>query len=740
MKIRLLFLLVILSATTLLAQNLVINPSFELTSSNCANLGGEGFGTDLLDWNNANSNTAGDSCSSPDLFSACNVLPFIGGPSPTNMPNSFLGFQRSRTGTRHAGIITYGPGLAAGCTAVGNDNYREYIQGRTSAPLVAGQTYCVSMYVSLGDGVVWATNNIGVRFTNTEYLRDACAGTSSLINLAPQLNYSCPPITDTVNWVRVQWNYTATGGERYFTIGNFYTNANTTIGCSNSAQALINPYAYYYIDDVSITANSCCAATILPQATVCPTDAPYNLVATPPLGTSCSPTVSGTWSGPGITNGSAGTFDPSVAGVGTHTITYILTCGATVTTTIVVGNCATINVCQQPNGDLTVTGGTGPYQWQSPSVVTDCSSCFFGQCLPPICNGVTSTIYTTFASTPTATPPGSVPFRVIDNAGNSQEITTLSGIPTCSCLASILVSGTTVAATCSNPASGGVNLSVSGGTPGYSYAWSNGDSTQNLTGATAGVYSVTITDSAGCTATNNFTIPSASGLLSSVIVNDESCKDLADGAINLSVSGGTAPYTYLWNTNDTTQDLSGLSGGNYTVNITDDAGCVTTQSATVNAGIQYPIIITQSGDTLFASDAPNYQWYLNAQPISGANDSIYIISQGGTYTVSTSVGPCKFGSNQLVITGIDEFTNFATITVFPNPASDNVTVSLQLKKPQKVALTLVDVLGRKVSSTANDSKASTFQFTLSVKEIGAGIYFLNISTENESKSVKVVKQ
>ncbi len=959
MKIRLLFLLAILTSSTLLAQNLVINPSFELTSSNCANLGGEGFGTDLLNWDNANSNTAGDSCSSPDLFSACNVLPFIGGPSPTNMPNSFLGFQRSRTGTRHAGLITYGPGLAAGCTAIGNDNYREYIQGHTTTPLAAGQTYCVSMYVSLGDGVVWATNNIGVRFQNNQYLRDACAGTSSLINLTPQLNYTCAAITDTVNWVRLQWNYTAVGGEQYFIIGNFYNNANTTIGCSNSAQALINPYAYYYIDDVSITANSCCAATILPQASVCPTDAPYNLVATPPLGTSCNPTVSGTWSGPGITNGSAGTFDPSVAGIGTHTITYILTCGTTVTTTIVVSNCATLNVCQQPGGNLTVTGGTAPYQWQSPSQVTDCSSCFLGQCFPPICSGTTSTVYTTFASTPTATPPGTLPFRVIDNAGNSQEITTLSGIPPCACpfsvattstqatcgtangVATVNATGTTgnttylwsynnlttpsisglgagtytvtvtnngctttssvtinqspavtlsstsanttcgntngsasvtvltgngpliyawnsgeatagitnkpagnytvtvtaaggctatqsftiapstgitvtptttnancnqndgtasvnavggngnytyqwsnnlgsnnsvsgvatgnytvvvsdgtcsttqavavgqntsmtsaingTPAGCINLNSGTINLNVSGGTPGYSYSWSNGDTTQNISGLSAGPYTVTITDGSGCIITNNYNVAAPNTPTGSVDVIDESCKDVEDGSINLTVTGGTGPYTYLWNTNDTTQNINNLAGGTYTVTITDAAGCTTTQSPIVAPGIEFPITITQSGDTLFASAAPNYLWYLNGQPIFTATGQTYIVTQSGTYTVSTNVDKCKFGSNQIVITGIDEFTNFATINVFPNPASDNITVSIQLKTPQKVVLTLVDVLGRKVSTTANDTKANTFQFNLSVKEIGAGIYFLNISTENESKSVKVVK-
>lgn len=1032
MKKGLLFLLLLLAGAGVYAQNLVVNPSFENTSSNCGNFGGEGFGTDLLNWNNANSNVGGDSCSSPDLFSACNTLPFIGGPSPTNMPNSLLGFQYSRTGTRHAGIITYAPGIATGCTAVGNDNYREYIQGRTSAPLVAGQTYCVAMYVSLGDNVVWGTNNIGVYFGNTEYFRDACAnGNNSLINLTPQLNYSCPTaILDTANWVRLQWNYTAVGGERYFIIGNFFNNANTVKTCSNSGASL-NPYAYYYIDDVSITPNSCCAATIADVDPVCPTDAPFNLVATPPLGTNCSPTVSGTWSGPGITNASLGTFSPAVAGVGTHTITYTLTCGTVVTSTIVVSNCATLTVCLESNGNLTVTGGTAPYQWQTQANVVDCSGCPFGQCFPPLCNGVNTIAYTTFNTTPTATPPGSFPFRVIDNAGNILTISTLSGIPSCACVlslttgstaatcgnptgtATVNVSGgtgpftyawsnggsgqtisglaggtytvtvtgggcsstatvtvpqtpgivatttpvnttcgnanggasvnvssgtgpfsyswsnggntssisnvaagtytvtvtgggcsntfsavvapsnpvtlsttsantscgnnngtasvsattgtgpftyawsngmqtqsvsglpagnytvtvtgagnctatasvtinpstpvtiqstssnancnqadgsasitagggtgnytylwsngsitnsisnvptgiytvtvtsgtcsatqsvsvgqnTSMASTisgtgtsCTNPNAGSINLEVSGGTPGYTYQWSNSQSTQDISGLSAGTYTVTITDDAGCQIINTFTVEAPESPTAIATVVNESCKELDDGSVNITVSGGTGPYTYLWNNGAITEDIEDLNDGTYTVTITDSEGCTTTQTATVLPGIDFPITVTATDSLLSASTAPNYQWYLDGVQIIGANSQTYIATQSGTYAVTTSVGPCKYGSNAVVvtITAVEEQSVFADIKVYPNPATDDVTVYIELLSPQKVSLNLYDVLGRSLSQMGGTDKAGSFTFIIPVNNLSQGMYFLTIATNTASRSVKLM--
>jgi hypothetical protein len=223
------------------AQNLVINPGFENTSSNCGNFGGEGFTTDLLNWDDANSNA--DSCSSPDLFSACNTLPIPGFGSPTVMPSSALGYQYSHSGTHHVGIITHSPG----------NNYREYIQGSTTSPLVAGQSYCVSMYVSLANSMPFATNNIGVRLSSANYQHDACAANyNNVINQTPQMNYSCSPILDTsANWVRLQWNYIATGGEQYILIGNFFPTSGTTV-VTTGFPGGTQPYAYYFIDDVSI--------------------------------------------------------------------------------------------------------------------------------------------------------------------------------------------------------------------------------------------------------------------------------------------------------------------------------------------------------------------------------------------------------------------------------------------------------------------------------------------------------
>jgi hypothetical protein len=211
------------------------------------------------------------------------------------------------------------------------------------------------------------------------------------------------------------WTYTAVGGERYFTIGNFYNNANTTI--VNVGPSSLNPYAYYYIDDISIVASGeCCYASIAAVGAKCLSDAAFTLNAMPPIGTDCTPSVTGTWSGPGV-NATTGLFTPFAAGVGTHIINFTLSCGYVASTTITVNACAQLNVCLEANGNVTVSGGSGNYTWESQSTVEDCSSCPFGNC--NFCFGTipTVTVWTSFSTSATAMPPGTWPIRVTDGQG-----------------------------------------------------------------------------------------------------------------------------------------------------------------------------------------------------------------------------------------------------------------------------------------------------------------------------------
>jgi len=137
---------------------------------------------------------------------------------------------------------------------------------------------------------------------------------------------------------------------------------------------------------------------------------------------------------------------------------------------------------------------------------------------------------------------------------------------------SLLASGTVIDAVCLG-ANGGIDISITGGVSPYQYLWSNGDTLQDLDSASAGIYSVTITDTNGCSVTYQDTIESFSIMTINGILINPLCYGDSNGTIEVVVVDGTAPYTFSWNTGDTTQIITDVPVGNYIVTITDANGC-----------------------------------------------------------------------------------------------------------------------------------------------------------------------
>ena len=126
-----------------------------------------------------------------------------------------------------------------------------------------------------------------------------------------------------------------------------------------------------------------------------------------------------------------------------------------------------------------------------------------------------------------------------------------------------------------------------------SYLWSNNETTQTITGLSAGTYTVTVTDANGCTNTCSATVGDTTGpSVSCAAVNSPVCFGATDGEVDATPTGGTAPYTYLWSNNATTQDITGLGAGTYTVTVTDANGCTATCMATIAE--QAEVVVTGS--------------------------------------------------------------------------------------------------------------------------------------------------
>jgi hypothetical protein len=156
-------------------------------------------------------------------------------------------------------------------------------------------------------------------------------------------------------------------------------------------------------------------------------------------------------------------------------------------------------------------------------------------------------------------------------------------------VAATYVCGTNVS--CNGANDGSINLTVTGGADctAYTFNWSNGATTEDVSNLRAGTYSVTVTDANGCSTSSSFTLTEPAQLLSSGVAatyvcgHNVSCAGSNDGSINLTVTGGASctAYTYLWSNGATTEDVSNLTAGNYSVTVTDANGCSTTSNFTL---------------------------------------------------------------------------------------------------------------------------------------------------------------
>lgn len=229
-----LFLLCLLFFSTVsLAQNLVLNPSFESVDS-CPVAAGQ-FNRIQL-WSNPG-------VGSPDLFNTC-APNLIGG--SVDVPSNFAGYQAPLTGNGYAGIITY---EGTGCASTIFTDYKEFIQCQLSDTLVAGQEYTVSFWASLADNAELGSSHIGVYLSPSEI--GPSFPTSGILTFTPQLVNTTTILNDTIEWQQLQWRYLASGGETFLVIGNFNKAASTTTFINNCNANF--PYVYYYIDDVSVS-------------------------------------------------------------------------------------------------------------------------------------------------------------------------------------------------------------------------------------------------------------------------------------------------------------------------------------------------------------------------------------------------------------------------------------------------------------------------------------------------------
>ena len=174
---------------------------------------------------------------------------------------------------------------------------------------------------------------------------------------------------------------------------------------------------------------------------------------------------------------------------------------------------------------------------------------------------------------------------------------------------------------------GSASVVALGGTPGYTYSWSSGGTSDVESGIGAGIYTITVTDANGCAAQENVTVGSVNGPTLTLLSSENiSCFGGNDGSAAVEATGGTPGYSYSWSpSGGAAASATGLGAGTYTATVTDDAGC----SASVQVEITEPDALLISGN---ATDAN-----------CGLNDGTITVNASGgsgsyTYTWTPNVG------------------------------------------------------------------------------------------------------
>ncbi len=339
----------------------------------------------------------------------------------------------------------------------------------------------------------------------------------------------------------------------------------------------------------------------------------------------------------------------------------------------------------------------------------------------------------------------------------------------------------------------------SGGVSPYQFLWNTGDTDELLDNIPPGTYTVTITDSNGCTKANSVIINSYPGFSLDVPSTNTTCNGTTDGTASVVTFGGSAPFSYLWSTGQTTNSISGLSPGVYEVTVTDGNDCTETASAIIEMGSGLNVFIEADSFICLGgfgaatatgiggnSNSYIYNWSTGestetinnlipgdysvtvSTPEGCSGEGSFLFVEGGNFNLNSSFQNIKcFGDSTGSISvnatgGIPPFTfnwsNGATTSTIQNLPVGNYTVSVsdfsECVKTLNVEITsppemIVDVLGMdgicgNLGSASSEILGGTMPFfyqwsngatTPSISILGPNTYSLTVTDANNCSAV-----
>jgi len=222
---------------------------------------------------------------------------------------------------------------------------------------------------------------------------------------------------------------------------------------------------------------------------------------------------------------------------------------------------------------------------------------------------------------------------------------------------------------CFGNSTGAVTVSANGGISPYTYAWSTGSTNASVSNLPAGTYWVTVTENNSCQAFSSATVTQPALLTAHASVSSHvDCFGNSNGAVTVSASGGTSPYSYLWSNGNTSTSVNNLAPGTYLVTVTDNNSCTGTSSATV----------TQPLSALTANAS-----VISHLSCNGGSDGSAAVSAGGGTTPYTYLW--SNGNTNSTATGLAAGTAWVTVT---DAHACTATASATLTQPVPVPTTV----------------------------------------------------
>jgi len=236
----------------------------------------------------------------------------------------------------------------------------------------------------------------------------------------------------------------------------------------------------------------------------------------------------------------------------------------------------------------------------------------------------------------------------------------------------VTAAATATAVGCFGGNNGTATATAGGGNGAIGFVWSNGDSTPVIINLSAGTYIVVATDADGCTASASVTVTQPTVLTANASATGQTAVGLNDGTATAAPTGGTSPYTYLWNNSGTTASITDLAPGNYTVSVTDANGCSAVQTVTVNA-FGCNLVLAAGATDVTCHGAANGTAWVN---VNGANLPVeYAWSNSGNTQMISDLGP---GTYTVSVTDAANCEAVQSVTVSePTALQPNATATGQ---------------------------------------------------------------